>query len=74
MAEGEQVLAARRRVLGADHTDTLGTQLMLSIWRGRGDVAGAAPPDRQHQLRAQGVGVIGAEHPAPITPTPWARN
>lgn len=42
IAEGEQVLAARRRVLGEDHEDTFSMRLFLATWRGEGfDVAAA---------------------------------
>jgi hypothetical protein len=42
IAEGEQVLAERRRVLGDDHEDTFSIRLSLATWRGEGfDVAAA---------------------------------
>jgi len=42
IAEGEQILAERRRVLGDDHEDTFSLRLSLATWRGEGfDVAAA---------------------------------
>ena len=42
IAEGEQVLAARRSMLGDDHEDTFSMRLFLATWRGEGfDVAAA---------------------------------
>ncbi|WP_331746107.1 tetratricopeptide repeat protein [Streptomyces virginiae] len=66
MADFEQLLPDRLRVLGPDHPDTLTTRHDLAHWRGRaGDPAGAAAA--LAELLADRMRVLGPDHPHTLT-------
>ena len=60
----EQVLAARRRLLGEEHPDTLTARNNLAATLyAQGDLAGAR--QQQEQVLAARRRLLGEEHPAP---------
>ena len=71
----KEVLAARRRLLGEEHPDTLtGMNNLASTLYAQGDLAGALRPLEEEQTRA---GLLGEEHPRWVRDSfferPWLR-
>jgi Tetratricopeptide repeat len=66
LPHGQQELPLRRRVQGADHSDTLATRSNIATWTGRcGDPAGAVRLLRE--LLPDQERVLGPDHPGTLT-------